>query len=135
MSKLSTTNTACGLPSDMAMKFVLKLSSFINIGYFVFSKETLSGKDFDEFEFELIDFGLEDFAIDDEDIYVYTSFTDFGTMQKQLEDMGVATSNAELQYIPNSYVDLTEEQAQEVLDLVERLEGDDDVQNVYHNLR
>ena len=109
--------------------------NFTRKGVFKISKETLSGKDFDEFEFELIDFGLEDFAIDDEDIYVYTSFTDFGTMQKQLEDMGVATSNAELQYIPNSYVDLTEEQAQEVLDLVERLEGDDDVQNVYHNLR
>lgn len=109
--------------------------NFTRKGVFKISKETLSGKDLDEFEFELIDFGLEDFAIDDEDIYVYTSFTDFGTMQKQLEDMGVATSNAELQYIPNSYVDLTEEQAQEVLDLVERLEGDDDVQNVYHNLR
>lgn len=109
--------------------------NFTRKGVFKISKETLSGKDFDEFEFELIDFGLEDFAIDDEDIYVYTSFTDFGTMQKQLEDIGVATSNAELQYIPNSYVDLTEEQAQEVLDLVERLEGDDDVQNVYHNLR
>ena len=109
--------------------------NFTRKGVFKISQETLSGKDFDEFEFELIDFGLEDFAIDDEDIYIYTSFTDFGTMQKQLEDMGVATSNAELQYIPNSYVDLTEEQAQEVLDLVERLEGDDDVQNVYHNLR
>ena len=109
--------------------------NFTRKGVFKISQETLSGKDFDEFEFELIDFGLEDFAIDDEDIYIYTSFTDFGTMQKQLEDMGVATSNAELQYIPNSYVDLTEEQAQEVLDLVERLEGDDDVQNVHHNLR
>ena len=109
--------------------------NFTRKGVFKISQETLSGKDFDEFEFELIDFGLEDFAIDDEDIYIYTSFTYFGTMQKQLEDMGVATSNAELQYIPNSYVDLTEEQAQEVLDLVERLEGDDDVQNVYHNLR
>ena len=41
----------------------------------------------------------------------------------------------ELQYVPNTYVDLTEEQAKEVLDLVDRLEGDDDVQNVYHNLR
>ena len=109
--------------------------NFTRKGVFKISQETLSGKDFDEFEFELIDFGLEDFAIDDEDIYIYTSFTDFGTMQKQLEDIGVATSNAELQYIPNSYVDFTEEQSQEVLDLVELLEGDDDVQNVYHNLR
>jgi transcriptional/translational regulatory protein YebC/TACO1 len=56
-------------------------------------------------------------------------------MQKALEDMKIEVVNAELQYIPNSYVDLDEAQAQEVLDLVERLEGDDDVQNVYTNLR
>ncbi len=109
--------------------------NFTRKGVFKISKSTLGDKDLDELEFELIDFGLDDFAFDDEDVYVYTSFTDFGLMQKQLEDMQIATANAELQYIPNSYVDLTEEQAQEVLDLVERLEGDEDVQNVYHNLR
>jgi YebC/PmpR family DNA-binding regulatory protein len=109
--------------------------NFTRKGVFKVSKEILKDRDLDEFEFELIDFGLEDFAIDDEDIYVYTSFTDFGLMQKQLEDLSIPVANAELQYIPNSYVDLDETQAQEVLDLVERLEGDDDVQNVYHNLR
>lgn len=108
--------------------------NFTRKGVFKIAKNTLSYTDLDEFEFELIDSGLEDFAIDDEDVYVYTSFVDFGLMQKQLEDLGII-ANAELQYIPNSYVDLSEEQAQEVLDLVERLEGDDDVQNVYHNLR
>jgi transcriptional/translational regulatory protein YebC/TACO1 len=56
-------------------------------------------------------------------------------MQKALEDLGLEVHTAELQYVPNTYVDLTEEQAKEVLDLVDRLEGDDDVQNVYHNLR
>jgi len=109
--------------------------NFTRKGVFKIAKETLGDRDLDEFEFELIDHGLEDFAIDDEDVYLFTSFTDFGLMQKQLEDIGIATINAELQYIPNSYVDLNEEQAQEILDLIERLEGDDDVQNVYHNLR
>jgi len=104
--------------------------NFTRKGVFKISKETLGDRDLDEFEFELIDHGLEDFAIDDEDVYLY-----IGIMQKQLEDMGIATSNAELQYLPHSYVDLDEDQAQEVLDLIERLEGDDDVQNVYHNLR
>lgn len=108
--------------------------NFTRKGVFKIDKSTLSYSDLDEFEFELIDSGLEDFAIDDEEVYVYTSFVDFGLMQKKLEDLGII-ANAELQYVPNSYVDLTEEQAQEVLDLVERLEGDDDVQNVYHNLR
>jgi len=109
--------------------------NFTRKGVFKIAKETLGDRDLDEFEFELIDHGLEDFAIDDEYVYLFTSFTDFGLMQKQLEDIGIATINAELQYIPNSYVDLNEDQAHEILDLIERLEGDDDVQNVYHNLR
>jgi YebC/PmpR family DNA-binding regulatory protein len=108
--------------------------NFTRKGVFKVEKSALAGKDMDEFEFELIDAGLDDFAIDEEEIYIYTTFTDFGLMQKALEDMKIEVKNADLQYIPNSYVDLTEEQAQEVLDLIERLEGDDDVQNVYHNL-
>jgi transcriptional/translational regulatory protein YebC/TACO1 len=83
----------------------------------------------------LIDFGLDEVAFDEEMVYVYTDLTDFGTMQKALEDIGIEYNTAELQYVPNTYVDLTEDQAKEVLDLVDRLEGDDDVQNVYHNLR
>jgi transcriptional/translational regulatory protein YebC/TACO1 len=109
--------------------------NFTRKGVFKIEKAALAGKDMDEFEFELIDSGLDDFAIDEEEIYIYTTFTDFGVMQKALEELKIEVKNADLQYIPNSYVDLTEEQAQEVLDLIERLEGDDDVQNVYHNLR
>ncbi|MFN5218363.1 MAG: YebC/PmpR family DNA-binding transcriptional regulator [Sphingomonadales bacterium] len=56
-------------------------------------------------------------------------------MQKGLEELGIEAASAELQYLPNSYVDLEEAQANEVLELIERLESDDDVQNVYHNLR
>ena len=109
--------------------------NFTRKGVFKISKDHLQNRNMDEFEFELIDSGLEDFAIDEEDVYVYTSFSDFGLMQKQLEDLSIPVANAELQYIPNTFVDLDEQQAQEVLDLVERLEGDDDVQNVYHNLK
>jgi YebC/PmpR family DNA-binding regulatory protein len=109
--------------------------NFTRKGVFKIAKSTLAGRDLDEFEFELIDHGLDDFAFDEEDVYVYSAFTDFGQMQKALEDMKIEVVNAELQFIPNSYVDLDEAQAQEVLDLVERLEGDDDVQNVYTNLR
>jgi transcriptional/translational regulatory protein YebC/TACO1 len=98
-------------------------------------KEKMGNRDLDEFEFELIDFGLDEVAFDDEMVYVYCDFTSFGQMQKAIEDLGLEVHTAELQYVPNTYVDLTEEQAKEVLDLVDRLEGDDDVQNVYHNLR
>ncbi|MBL7811545.1 MAG: YebC/PmpR family DNA-binding transcriptional regulator [Bacteroidetes bacterium] len=108
---------------------------FTRKGVFKIAKSALKGKDTDELELELIDFGCEDIAIDEEEVYIYTSFTDFGNMQKGLEELGIETISAELQYIPLTWVDLDAEQAKDVLELVERLEGDDDVQNVYHNLR
>lgn len=108
---------------------------FTRKGVFKIQKSALKGMDIDEFEFALIDHGCEDLAVDEEELYVYASFESFGSMQKALEDMGIEVTTAELQYIPNTYVDCTEEQGQEVLDLIERLEGDDDVQYVYHNLK
>lgn len=108
---------------------------FSRKGVFKILKSQLSGRDLDELELELIDHGFEDMAIDEEEVYVYTSFPDFGNMQKALEDMGIEVATAELQYIPTTWVDLDPEQAKEVLDLVDRLEGDDDVQTVYTNLR
>jgi len=104
-------------------------------GVFKIEKAKLAGRDLDEFEFELIDFGFEDMAIDDDDVYVYTSFSDFGNMQKALEDMAIEVANTSLQYLPTTWVDLDAEQAKEVMDLVDRLEGDEDVQTVYTNLR
>ncbi len=105
---------------------------FTRKGVLKIQKEQMGNRDLEEFEFELIDFGLDEVAFDDEMVYVYCDFTAFGQMQKALEDLGLEVHTAELQYVPNTYVDLTEEQAKEVLDLVDRLEGDDDVQNVYH---
>lgn len=108
---------------------------FNRMGAFKLEKAKLGGRDLDELELELIDFGFEDMAIDENEIYIYTGFQEFGNMQKALEDMGLEISNAELQYIPTTWVDLEPDLAKDVLDLVDRLEGDDDVQNVYTNLR
>jgi YebC/PmpR family DNA-binding regulatory protein len=108
---------------------------FSRKGVFKIERSKLGNRDLDEVELELIDFGFEDMAIDEDVIYIYTSLQDFGNMQKGLEDLGIEVNNAELQYIPTTYVDLNEEQAKEVLDLIDRLEGDDDVQTVYSNLR
>ena len=108
---------------------------FTRKGVFKIAKSALKGKDVDEFELEVIDFGGEDLAIDEDDVYIYTNFTDFGNLQKGLEEMGIEPTSVELQYVPNTFVDLDETQANEVLELVERLEADEDVQNVYHNLR
>lgn len=89
----------------------------------------------DELELDLIDFGADEVAEDEDAFYVYTSFTDFGGMQKALEEKGITILNAELQRIPKTTVELNDEQQKEVVSLVERLEEDDDVQAVYHNMK
>jgi YebC/PmpR family DNA-binding regulatory protein len=108
---------------------------FSRKGVFKIDKSKIAGMDLDELELTLIDHGFEDMAIDETEIYIYCGFHEFGNMQKALEEMKVEVSNAELQYLPSTFVDLDEAQAQEVLDLIDRLEGDEDIQTVYHNLK
>lgn len=67
-------------------------------------------------------------------IVVHCAFNDFGTMQKVLEDRGLAVISAETEWIPNTTVELSEDQEREVLMLVDKLEQDEDVQKVFHNL-
>jgi YebC/PmpR family DNA-binding regulatory protein len=88
----------------------------------------------DELELDLIDAGAEDIERGEEEIVVYTKFTEFGHMQKFLEAKHIEAKSSELQYIPTTTKELSEDQQDEVLKLIELLEGDDDVQNVYHNL-
>ncbi len=92
-------------------------------------------KDLESFELELIDFGLDDLSYDDENIYIYTPFQEFGTMQKALEERKIEIGGTELQYIPVNYKELNDEQKKEVNDLIEALNEDDDVQSVYHNMQ
>ncbi len=97
------------------------------------------GIDRDEFELEMIDHGLEEMGDSEGEkgepqILVRCAFTDFGTMQAALEERGVNVVSAELEYIPLNVTKLSEEQAEEVLALVDRLEQDDDVQKVFHTL-
>ena len=89
----------------------------------------------EELELELIDFGADEIEADDEEIVVYAAFTDFGNMQKALEAKKLNIISSELERIPTSTVELTEEQIAEVMTLIEKLEEDDDVQNVYHNMK
>jgi len=88
----------------------------------------------EELELDLIDFGAEDIQTADDEVIIYTTFQDFGAMQKGLESKGVAVKSAELQRIPTTNKSLTEEQEEDVLKLIGVLEDDDDVQNVFHNL-
>lgn len=88
----------------------------------------------DELELELIDAGAEDIEPGDEELTIYTKFSEFGHMQKFLESRGIEAKSSTLQYLPTTTKELPEDQQDEVLKLVEALEADDDVQNVYHNL-
>ncbi len=97
------------------------------------------GVDQDELELELIDYGLEDLGegVGEEgeaQLIVRSAFQDFGSMQAALEARGVTVISSELEYIPMSLISLPEEQAEEVLKLIDRLEQDDDIQKVYHTL-
>ncbi len=108
---------------------------------FMFEKKALfkaskaNVTDLENLELELIDFGLDDFTADDEFVYIYTPFQDFGSMQKALEDRNMDIAATEFQFIPNNYKEVTEEQRKEVNELIEALEDDDDVQSVYHNMQ
>jgi YebC/PmpR family DNA-binding regulatory protein len=87
-----------------------------------------------ELELDLIDAGAEDIEKGEEEIIVYTKFTEFGHMLKFLESKHLDAKSSELQYIPATTKELSEEHQDEVLKLIETLEADDDVQQVYHNL-
>ena len=90
----------------------------------------------EELELEGIDAGLETLEPNDEgDAMLYCSFTDFGAMQKFLEGKGIEVLEAKLTRIPSSYVSLNAEQMADFNKMIEKLEDDEDVQEVYHNLQ
>jgi len=105
---------------------------FKHLGVFKLSPEGLNT---DDLELELIDAGLEELGEDSEGkIIVRCGFNDFGNMQKALEERNITPISSELEWIPLTTVDVTEEQAEEVFKLIERVEQDDDVQRVFHNM-
>lgn len=94
------------------------------------------GLNIEELELDLIDYGLEEIGEDaDRNIIIRTAYNEFGHMSKALEEKGIEVITAELTRIPTTTVELNEDQATEVLKLVDNLEQDEDVQKVYHNLK
>jgi YebC/PmpR family DNA-binding regulatory protein len=89
----------------------------------------------DDFELEAIDHGLDDIVEDGQELHLYTTFHDYGKMQKFLEEKGIEVISAELQYIPTTTKELPEAQAKEVQLLLDALEEDDDVQSVFHTMQ
>ena len=88
----------------------------------------------DELEIELIDAGLEELEVDKEAVTVYCGYADFNNMQTKLEELEIEIENSELQRIPNNTKKISAEQAEKVLKLLDLLEENDDVQQVFHNM-
>lgn len=106
---------------------------FHRIGEFKIKNE---GQNLEDLELELIDFGLEEIGEDmDGNIVIRTAYDEFGNMAKVLEDKNITPISAELTRIPTTTVELSEELAKDVLELVDKLEQDEDVQKVYYNLK
>ena len=90
--------------------------------------------DIDELELEVIDFGAEEVFDDEDGIMIYGAFESFGTLQAGLEGKGYEIISSGFERIPNITKSLTEEQAADIDKLLEKIEEDDDVQNVYHTM-
>ncbi|MTI31557.1 YebC/PmpR family DNA-binding transcriptional regulator [Xanthovirga aplysinae] len=100
----------------------------------VFNFPFPEGLDVEEFELEMIDSGAEDVEIDDNYVTVTADVSDFGAIQKKLDELNITPETAELQRIPNTLVALDDEAFQKVYKLIDVLEDNDDVQKVYHNI-
>ncbi len=92
------------------------------------------GLDPEELELEFIDFGAEEVFADDDGILIYAPFESFGAIQAELESRELEILSSGFERIPQVTKVLTPEQATDVEKLLEKLEEDDDVQNVYHTM-
>lgn len=103
-------------------------------GVFTIPMSLLVDKDLEEFEMELIDGGAEELEKDEEFVTIYTSFEDFGNMQKKLESLDIEPESQELQRIPKTTQALTTDDGKKVLNIIDKFEEDDDVNAVFHNM-
>ena len=102
-------------------------------GVFTITPENIT-IDIEDLEMELIDGGLEKLEVDEEAVTVYCEYADFNNMQTKLEGLNIEIKNSELQRIPNNCKIITAVQAEKVLKLLDLLEENDDVQQVFHNM-
>lgn len=101
----------------------------------VFHIKPKDGVSLEDLELELIDYGVDELDEDEEGITLYGAFEDNSNIQKYLEDNGYEIISSEFVRIPNDVKDVTPEQRETVEKLLEKFEDDDDVQNVFHNMK
>jgi YebC/PmpR family DNA-binding regulatory protein len=101
----------------------------------IFELEKSDNIDLEELELTLIDYGLEELELEEDTIYLYGDYTDFGNISKGLEENSLEVQKATLQRIPNNPQEFSEEQMDEIGKLIDKLEDDDDIQAVYTNIK
>jgi len=100
----------------------------------VFKIAPKEGVSIEDLELELIDFGVDELVEDEDSIILYGEFQSYSPIQKYLEENGFEIFSAEFERIPNDLKELNEEQKAQVIKLIEKIEDDEDVQNVFHNM-
>lgn len=100
----------------------------------VFEFEKPDGMDLEELELELIDGGLEEIEENDGRVYVYGDYTSFGSLASALEAQGIDVEKSNLQRIPTSPVEFSEEQLVDIEKMLDKIDDDDDIQNVFTNI-
>ncbi len=89
----------------------------------------------EDLELELIDYGVDEIETDEEEVDIYGAFEEFNNIQKYLEEHGFEIISAEFERIPNDLKEVTDEQREKIEKLLEKFEDDEDVQNVFHNMK
>jgi YebC/PmpR family DNA-binding regulatory protein len=92
------------------------------------------GLDVEELELDLIDFGVEEVFLEENDILIYAPFEYFGVIQSELEKRDIVINSSGFDRIPNVTKNLNQEEIADIEKLLEKIETDDDVQNVYHTM-
>ncbi|MFT7029655.1 MAG: YebC/PmpR family DNA-binding regulatory protein [Marinoscillum sp.] len=100
----------------------------------VFEFEKTEQMDIEELELELIDAGLKEIELNEDIIYLYADYTDFGKLSKALEEKGIDVKKSALERIPTTPVTFSEEQMEEIEKMLDKIEDDDDVQAVFTNI-
>lgn len=97
-------------------------------------KVSADGQDLEELELSLIDFGLEELRREEDKLVLQCSFEDYGSLQKGLEELGLEVVESELVRYPSHTKELSDEEVEDVIKLIEKMEEDEDVVNVFHNM-
>jgi YebC/PmpR family DNA-binding regulatory protein len=100
----------------------------------VFEFERTEATDLEELELQLIDAGLDEIEVNENTVYIYGDYTNFGSLQNALEETGIEIQKANLQRIPTSPVEFSEEQLADIEKMLDKIEDDDDVQAVFTNI-